>query len=210
MAWDTSQPEDTTKIRNLGVVIRPNWVAIEEADSTFQPQALNFTDRTVAGVAVNPTAIADAFISYCKTDTAGNSELFGIDENSNVIQYSYGGRMGGPSTNLTMTNFRFSTSTTTYTRSNIIIAYGRFSSGGGTVVANNCSIARISTGTYRVTLNPVASNSLYVPIAVANDEGNARICKVSVSSASQFTIHIINENASDRDCGGYFHVCGGF
>jgi len=210
MAWDATQPTDTTKIRNLGVVIRPNWVAIETADTTFRPQAVNFKDRTVAGLPVNPTALADAFITFCKTDTAGNSELFGIDENSNVIQYSYGGRMGGPATNLTLVNFMFGSTATTYTRSNIIIAYGRFNSGGGTIVANNCSIARIGTGQYRVTLNPVATNTLYVPVATPFDEGNARMCKINLNSASQFTIRIVNEDNDNRDCGGYFHVCGGF
>lgn len=90
MAWDANEPTDTTKIRDLGVVIRPNWEAIETADSTFKPQALNFTDRTVAGVAVDPTAIADAFISYCKTDDLGNSEFFGINDSSGVTQFTQG------------------------------------------------------------------------------------------------------------------------
>ena len=210
MAWDITQPTDTTKIRNLGVVIRPNWVAIQQADPTLRLDAWNFKDRTVGGLSVNPTAIADTFIDFCKTDTAGNSEKFGIDENSNVIQYSYGGRMGGPATNLTFVNFRFGTDTTTYTRSNVIIAYGRFNSIGSTVVANNCSITRIGTGQYRVTLSPSASNTLYVPVATANDEGNARICKIAVDSSSQFRIRIVNEDNSNRYCGCYFHVCGGF
>lgn len=90
MSWDATQPTDNTKIRNLGVVIRPNWEAIEGADSTFKPRALNLTDRTVAGVAVDPTAIADAFIVYCKTDGEGNSEFFGINDTSGVTQFTQG------------------------------------------------------------------------------------------------------------------------
>lgn len=90
MAWDATQPTDTTKLRNLGVVIRPNWEAIQTADSTFKPQALNLTDRTVAGVANDPTAIADAFIAYCKTDALGNSEFFGINDASGITQFTQG------------------------------------------------------------------------------------------------------------------------
>lgn len=90
MAWVITEPTDTTKIRNLGIVIRPNWVAIQNADSTFKPLGLNFNDRTVAGAPVDPTAIADAYIMYCKTDTAGNSELFGINETSGIIQFTRG------------------------------------------------------------------------------------------------------------------------
>lgn len=90
MAWDNTQPTNTTKIRNLGVVIRPNWVAIEQADSTFKPWAINFTDRTAAGIAVNPTALAAAYLMYCKQDAAGNPELFGISSANNIIQFTRG------------------------------------------------------------------------------------------------------------------------
>lgn len=88
MAWDTSQPTDNTKIRDLGVVIRPNWEAIQTAGSTFTPDAFNMRDRTVAGLPVDPTALADVYTLFCKTDTAGNSELFGIDDNSVVSQFT--------------------------------------------------------------------------------------------------------------------------
>lgn len=88
MVWDVSQPTDTTKIRNLGVVIRPNWQAIEQADSTFKPQAINFNNRTPLPISNDPTAIADSYILFCKDDTAGNPELFGIDENSVISQFT--------------------------------------------------------------------------------------------------------------------------
>lgn len=210
MAWDNTQPTNTTKIRNLGVVIRPNWVAIETADTTFRPQALNFKDRTVAGLPVNPTALADAFINFCKESATGNSEFFGIDENSNVIQFSEVGRIGGPNQNFHLNTYRFNSRGQDYSINNIIHAYGRFASNGATVVSNNCSIVRNSTGRYTVTLNVAATNALYVPIATCLDEGNARIAKVAVTNSSVFTIHVVNESGDNRDCGVFFHVCGGF
>ena len=75
MTWDPSQPTDTTKIRNLGIVIRPNWQAIEAADSSFKPVALNLDNRTPLGVANDPTAIADAYLLYCK-DSFGYPQAF--------------------------------------------------------------------------------------------------------------------------------------
>lgn len=90
MAYDSTQPTNSTKIRNLGVVIRPNWVAIEQADSSFKPYAINFNNRTELEISVDPTAIANSYILYCKTDGAGNSELYGINPNSNVIQLTRG------------------------------------------------------------------------------------------------------------------------
>lgn len=90
MVWDQTQPTDTTKIRNLGVVIRPNWLALKTGDSSLKLDSANFDDRTVAGLADDPTAIADAYVLYCKTDAAGNSELYGIDESSNKLQFTQG------------------------------------------------------------------------------------------------------------------------
>jgi len=78
MAYDSTQPTDTTKIRNLGVVIRPNWVAIETGDATFQPQALNLISRPSVPVATDPTVIADTYTMYCKEDANGNVLPYGI------------------------------------------------------------------------------------------------------------------------------------
>ena len=147
MAWDITQPTDTTKIRNLGIVIRPNWVAIQNADATFKPAALNFNDRTVAGLAVNPTAIADAFIMYCKTDTAGNSELFGINENSAVIQFT----KGAP------TNAQNGTS---YLPGGIIIKWGIFSMGAGVTTADVNFVGVFPGAVYSIVLTSTTANPL--------------------------------------------------
>jgi len=88
--WDITQPTNTTKLRNLGVVIRPNWQAIETADSTFIPEALNLTDRTAAGLANDPTAISDAMIVYSKQDGSGNPQLYSIDPSSTVTKLTGG------------------------------------------------------------------------------------------------------------------------
>lgn len=91
MAFDKTQPTDTTKIRNLGTVIRPNWVAIEEGGSTFKPYATNYQTRTDLGVSNDPSAISGASIAYCKDDADGNAELYAINENSDVVQLTRGG-----------------------------------------------------------------------------------------------------------------------
>lgn len=88
MAFDKTQPTNTTKIRNLGVVIRPNWAAIESGDSSFKPQAINFSNRTVAGLPVNPAAIADTMVMYSKSDASGKTQLYTIDPDSHVTQIS--------------------------------------------------------------------------------------------------------------------------
>lgn len=87
MAFDKTQPQGSTKIRNLGDVITPNWDAIESADSTFLPQGLNLADRdSIGGLASTPTAIADAVIAFSKQDDAGKPQLFTIDPDSVISQ----------------------------------------------------------------------------------------------------------------------------
>jgi hypothetical protein len=89
MAWVKTLPGNTEKIRNLGVVIRPNWEAIEEADLTFKPHALNYNNRTPLGVANDPAAIADTHILYCKDDGSANPEMFSIDDTSVISQLTF-------------------------------------------------------------------------------------------------------------------------
>src|SRR5690606_15022283 len=127
-----------------------------------------------------------------------------------IIEFTNAGRIGGPAQNFQINNYKFATRNQDYSINNVIHAYGRFNGNGTTVVANNCTITRIGTGQYRVNLTIAAANALIVPVATAFDEGNARICKIAVDSSSQFRIRIVNEDNTNRDCGGYFHVCGGF
>ena len=98
MVWNTSEPQDTTKIRNLGNVIRPNWSAIEDpSDFSFQPDAFICTDRTPLGVANDPSPAVDGGVSrgngyslYCKQNGSGDQQLYGIDPAGAIIQFTNG------------------------------------------------------------------------------------------------------------------------
>lgn len=88
MAFDKTQPTNTTKIRNLGTVIRPNWQAIEEGGVSFKPYATNFANRTPLAVPNDPPAIANTFILYCKQDSTGLPQLYGCDQTGRILQIS--------------------------------------------------------------------------------------------------------------------------
>lgn len=213
MAWDVTQPTNTTKIRNLGVVIRPNWQAIETADSTFQPEALNLTDRDTAGLAANPTAIATAYIPYCKQDSSGNPELFGIDASSNVIQYSEAGRIGGPTQNFKLLNFRFGSSTVDYDRNNIVSSWIKWTESGGvltTVSSFRMTVSRTSEGVYSFTLTDTRANANYIVTGNADTGGNSRVFKFGTQTTTTFVLNIQNGSGTARDSGGFVQVVGGF
>lgn len=86
MVYDATEPKNTTKIRNLGVVIRPNFEAIEIADSSFKPYATNFANRTPLAVPNDPAAIVNSYILYNKEDSHGKQQLYAIDSASKITQ----------------------------------------------------------------------------------------------------------------------------
>jgi len=92
MTWEPTLPADNSKIRNLGTEIRPNWEAIQEGNASFLPQALNLKNRTLLSpTPANPTAISGSYILFSKEDAvSGIPELFGINKNSNVTQFTNG------------------------------------------------------------------------------------------------------------------------
>lgn len=90
MAFDKTKPEDTEKIRHLGMVIRPNWEAIESGDSSFLPRALNLINRSTAGVTPDPTVISNSVIVYSKSDSLGKPQLFSINPDAVITQLTGG------------------------------------------------------------------------------------------------------------------------
>ena len=52
MVWAAGEPTNATKIRNNPGLMQANWTAIEDGDSSFQPDGMILTDR-------NPLAVAN-------------------------------------------------------------------------------------------------------------------------------------------------------
>lgn len=86
MPFDKTQPADSTKIRNLGVVIRPNWAAIEEGDTSFKPYSINLADRSILPIPVNPAAVANAYQMFCKKDSGGNPQIYVESPGGSVVK----------------------------------------------------------------------------------------------------------------------------
>lgn len=91
MAFNVKFPESPTKIRDLSQGIPANWLAIQDADSTFKPIAVNFDNRTPLSESNDPSAIPNAVIVFAREDTANNDQLYAIDENSVKQQLTFFG-----------------------------------------------------------------------------------------------------------------------
>ena len=159
MAFDKSKPTNSEKIRELGEVIRPNWDAIETADETFKPQGLNFDDRTALGIADDPTAIADAVITYCKQDTSGDPQLYAINPSSVISQLTG--------------SFSAAASGTTTVQGGIIVKWGT-SNGNGAGIVNAFGAA-------------FPNNCWSVVLTGQTSADNRNICRVTAKTVNNFT-----------------------
>jgi len=167
MAWDKSKPTDTTKLRNLGTVIRPNWDAIESADATFIPEALNLADRTALGVANDPTALADTVILYSKQDGAGKPQAYTIDPDSTITQLTGG--------------------TTTFAVKGHILLPNGFKMNWGTI-ASTGSVAKaelfesaFTTACYSITVTPITDTGTRTAVVV---NGTVVVAGFSIKSSN--------------------------
>jgi len=154
-AWDKSKPTNSEKIRELGEVIRPNWDAIESADSTFKPEALNLADRTPLGVANDPTVLASTVITYSKQDGAGAPQLYAIDPSSNVIQLTAGAPTAAASGSSNLPG-------------GVIIKWG---SGAATSVAGGATInfaSAFPNNCWHVVVTPFDPNANYASVVSKN------------------------------------------
>jgi len=175
MTWSKIQPTDTTKIRKLGEVIRPNWEAIEDGDASFKPKALNLNNRTVSGPSNDPSAITNTFILYCKEDGSGNPELFGINENMVVTQFT----KGTP----TLAN-----NGSTFLPGGAIMKWGRFSIPAGSVIV---------TG---ITFESAFSSTPFSLVVSQTKEGGAisnRDVKVYDLTSTDFTAQMSAVNSTN-------------
>ena len=168
MAFDPSLPADSTKLRLAPGVIQDNWAAIQDGETTFKPKAINLNNRTVSGPTDDPTAIADAFLLYCKDDAAGNAEFYGINESSDIIQLT----KGAPTV---------ATTGITFLAGGLLLGWGQSATGAGLITVTGM------TTIYQVVAT--VSDSSGTPtdrnIAINSSSGAANQFTVYSSSAGQ-------------------------
>jgi len=162
MTFDATQPANSTKIRNLGTVIRPNWEAIEQGDDSFIPYSLNLYDRSNGPPpsSADPDYLETAYKLYCKQDAEGNPELFGrnvIDSGAtnNQVQLSYGAilrAVGGTSTN-----------GESYFPGGMSVKFGRSSANGQTdITYSSLSLNDFKNACFLVVSTPLESSGATV------------------------------------------------
>ncbi len=97
MPFNQANPSDSEKIRRLGIVIRPNWKAIEEgSENDANPNKLKYwainlysRDDIPSAPGNDAPQVDDGIAWYAKTDAdSGLPEIFIRHEDSTVTQMS--------------------------------------------------------------------------------------------------------------------------
>lgn len=98
MPFNAANPSDTEKIRRLGIVIRPNWVALQEGSQNdpnpnkLKYWAVNLFSRDAIppeAAGADAPQVDDGIALYAKKDShSGLPELFFRAQNSTVVQLS--------------------------------------------------------------------------------------------------------------------------
>ena len=198
MVWNATKPSNTEKIRNLGVVIRPNWKAIEQASDSdadadkLKLWAINLYDRNNGAVtgADTPARIDDAGQVYCRTDdhaTDAYNELFFEDsrDSANEVQLTRDDRIGIIGQGVNASNLQFDepiapvTVQASYGINQMIIAQGRFDITGLLLSGVNMSSSAVlatrnpGNGKYLFEVDAdILLNTNYLVIGTAGDDGN--------------------------------------
>ncbi len=215
MAWDKSLPSNSEKIRNLGIVIRPNWEAIEEGDdvgtsSMLQQRSVQLDNRTGLAANNDPQTNTGTHYLYSKDDGGGTQEAFMKDSAGNVVQLTDGGVLGGATTGINLSNF-------SYTANMLPTALAYVPDTGTTFTRQiNCSaVTRPATGSYSVVTDAVFNNAnvyvTIVPLIVAGNATTAQLGSTPTLAGGKITtsVRIRNNNGNDINAGFMLVIFGG-
>ena len=208
MVWNKDLPADSTKIRDLGVVIRDNNTAIQTGDSTFQPQALNLIDRASVAPPISnvPATIALTNIVYSRLGAvSGLPEFYSINPTYDT-QVTHAGRIGSPTTGATVSGLKYLTKTYDNAQANMVSAWAQCAGAGGFsgFAHSIATCTHNSTGNYTITTSPVFINaSVGIMLTCHAGAADVRVAnwvtKSYALSVLTVNVTIVNENASPRD-----------
>ena len=91
MTYDPNVPAPTQRISDTQAPIQTNFNFLQSGDASFLPESINLNNRTQIGPINNdPDTLANSFRLYCKEDGDNNPELFGRNEEGDILQFTKG------------------------------------------------------------------------------------------------------------------------
>ena len=210
MTWNAGLPGDNQKIRELGQVIRPNWVAIEDGDDVpggtgnmLKMRSVQLANRTGLAINENPVTEATTHYLYSWTDTGAVplQEAYMEDAAGGIIQLSNDGGIGGPDVRLNFNDLTNDDGTTVYDERNFV-AYWATVNAAGVIQdqSGGLTAVRNSLGVFTITFTVAQANANYGVVCTAEQApGNLAVCHYSLKTVNDFVVRIVNQGATKVD-----------
>jgi len=212
MSWNKSLPADNEKIRNLGIVIRPNWEAIEEGDDVgvsdmLQMRSVQLDNRTGLASNNDPITNTGTHYVYSKDDGGGVQEGFMKDSSGNIIQITNDGGIGSSSMRLNFDDFTNDNGTTVYDERHFAAYWARVNTSGSILSqSGGLSCSRFADARYDFTFSTTQSSTNYAIVATGIAGTNPRIAVYTNITVNGFRVQIINQNGTFISSGADFSV----
>lgn len=164
MTWNPSLPTGATKLRSAPGLITTNWTAIQNG-------TVPHVKLMLAKQAGAPTSVANRGFLYTKQSNT-KTELFYVNDNSETIQITRGGKIANTDVQLLTSGISFDDSLF-YEDGQLVVAYGYFSDAGvlqfGKNMATN-GTPHPATGQYVINVNAdVLTTDEYIVVGIIFD-----------------------------------------
>ena len=173
--FDVTQPEDTSKIRNGPSLIRKNFQAIVEGDTSFTQDYVNLAETS------DPTSQAGQVRLYGKLDGSSETQVWYKNEDATAVKITESGNLGSINTYTSSKGISFD-NTVYFDGNNFVIARASVSTDGSLSSYSGISgIAKNGTGRYvlSVTADLLSPTSSYNVLATAFSGSSAVIACIS-------------------------------
>jgi hypothetical protein len=208
--FDGSQPANDSKIRDFPSLVRDNFNAIIEGNSTAA-----LTKATLAVQGGDPTLITDKLIVFAK-DSNSESALFVKNDADDTLQLTDQEYLGGASQKIKAASIRFGAGTVDNNQNAMVTAWGRIATSGSVSAAYNMTSSKVTNSPspldyyYQVTFVTPMANANYAAIVTAeSNDVKPETATVYSKTINGFRIQIKDtvEDFKLRACN--VIVCGG-
>lgn len=220
MAWNSSKPTNTEKIRDLGTVIRPNWVSLEQGEDAnamvnsnagafVQQYSLALIERDGRAANDDPATESETLFAYCKQDSGGVAEAHLKDPAGNILQLSSGGKIGSTAMEYEAESISFD-GTNTYNENSVVTAWGSFAANGAALVTNNGLTCTVDgANVYTVSFVTPLSTLNYSVFVTLQTNPIRNFPQVSTPTVNDFEVRFLSTSSNNQRFPFYVMVVGG-
>ena len=210
MAWDSTKPTDSEKLRVVPSLIRNNFQAVEDADDIGIANMLEMRSAQLYNrqyvTTDDPTTSAGTQYLYCRNDNQGVQETFTKDSAGNIIQLTNDGNLGSLITRVQASSISFD-GALLLGKLNVVPAWGFVQNNILAYGSGVTSALRPGIGTYVINLESGTVKNTNYSVFGMGSKG-VTLYSTTIRTLTHFTVTVRNSSvAQNNDF--FFIVIGG-